>query len=350
MRKIRTAATAIGVVILLSWTAPLQAAQYTINWYLGHPNLDYFEEAAAEFKMVVEARSQGEIKVNIVTADEDALGPPEIAAKVESGEVEMGHSYTDVMGTVDPRLMVFEAPYLFRGHRHMEGLIEGPIGAELLDGLRDHKMIGLCLNYSGGGSGLATLNRTIRGPKDLKGMKVGVYGDPVNNAWLKSLGAIPVAIKHDLPSISRLARDGSLDAVVITWRNFARSDLAQEFRFFTMPNSTYLVSITYINEKFYNSLPAAYQTLIREESLKSARIERAKTIQLNEDAKREMIAQGVRQIHLTGKNRRAFTKALRPAYRDSIEDLIGKDLLERVRKTKDSHDYPIMPEHIASSD
>ena len=334
-------------VLIAGSVGPLEAAKYNINWYLGHPNLDYFEEAAADFKQAIELGSNGEIEVRIITADNDALGPPEIAAKVARGDAEMGHSYTDVMGSVDSRLMAFEAPFLFRGHRHMEGLIEGPIGAEMLDGLRAKKMIGLCFTYSGGASGVASLDREIRRPEDLKGLRVGVYGDEVNEAWLRSLGAIPVRIRHDLPKIAKLAREGSLDAVVITWRNFERSQLSSDFKYFNLPASTFLVSMTYINEKFFNSLPKAYQTLIKEESLKSARIERAKTIQLNADSRRAMLSKGVRQVYLAEKNRRAFVKALRPAYKGAIERLIGKDLLKRIRKTKDGKDHPAMPDHVA---
>src|SRR5262249_42859465 len=128
--------TAGLLALLLSFSSPAHAAKYTINWYLGHPNLDYFEEAAANFKKAVEAGSHGEIEVKVITLENDALNggksasAPEIAAMVEKGQAQMGHSFTDVMAPLDPRLMAFEAPYLFRGYRHMEGVFEGPVGAD----------------------------------------------------------------------------------------------------------------------------------------------------------------------------------------------------------------------------
>ncbi len=332
----RIKAAVLAVLFAAVAASPSHAAKYKIHWYLGHPNLDAFEEAAADFKKAVEKGSKGDISVEIVTAAPDANDSSSIAAKVASGEVEMGHSFTDVVSAVDPRLMAFEAPYLLRDDRHMEGVLEGPVGADLLDGLRKNGIVGLSFTYSGGASAVATTGRELRRPEDLKGLKVGVYGDKVNDAWLKSLGATPVAIEHKLSSINRLAKEGALDAVVVTWRNFDREKLDQSFKTVNLAGSTYLVSMTYVNEKFFNGLPAEYRTLIKNASRAAGIVERAKTIDLNESAKRAVTARGVRQVRLTEAGRRAFETALKPAYADSIESLIGKGLIEKIRSTPDA--------------
>ena len=180
---------------------------------------------------------------------------------------------------------------------------------------------------------LAT-NRQIR-HEDLKGLKVGVYGDAVNEAWLKSLGATPVAIAHDVLSVQGLVRGGALDALVVTWQNFSRASLHKDFKYINLPGSTYLVSVTYINEKFFESLPEAYRTLIKEASRTAGRIERVKTIELNETAKRAMMAKGVRPVGLTDAGKRGFVQALAPAYERSLSGLIGKDFIKRIRDTAD---------------
>lgn len=326
----------------------VRAETYKITWLLGHKNLDYFEEAALSFKSAVEIGSNGDIRVDIVTKDEDKGGvpdpaAPQIAALVAKGEAEMGHSFTDVVGAVDPRFHAFEAPYLFRGYRHMEGVIEGPVGEGMLAALRERGIVGLSFTYSGGASGVATKGRALRGPADLKGLKVGVYGDRVNEAWLRELGAAPVAIEHRLESILPMSRDGSLDAVVTTWRNFDQAKLQKGFRYFSLPGSTYLVSVTYINEKFYDGLPEKYRALIRDASREAGRIERAKTIELNEDAKRMMLANGVRLVPLTEGGRSAFASALRPAYEGKLDALLGKDFLETIRAVPDGSVHPTMP-------
>lgn len=346
-----TSAAAVALSAVIGLAVPGSAATYKIKWLLGHPNLDYFEEAAESFKKTVETGSKGDIAVEIVAAEAEAVESqyaPEIAPRVAEGEAEMGHSFTDVMGAVDKRFMAFEAPYLFRDYRHVEGVIEGPIGAELLDGLRARRLVGLSFTFSGGASGVATVDREIRRPEDLKGLKVGVFGDAVNAAWLESLGATPVPIKHRRSGILDWARDGTLDAVVITWRNFEQAALENDFKHFNMPGSTYLVSVTYINEKFYDGLPPAYRELIKSASLEAGRIERAKTVELNEDAKRSMLAKNVRPVHLTRVARDAYEKALRPVYEKELGELLGQELIRKIRAAPGAPLHPVLPKDFAN--
>ncbi|HEX4048474.1 MAG TPA: TRAP transporter substrate-binding protein DctP [Elusimicrobiota bacterium] len=337
-RAIAAAVAASLFLTLSSSAAPAHAPKYKIRWLVGHQNLDYFEDAALAFKKTVETKSHGDIEITIVKTND------KVPDYVASGEAEMGHSFTDVMGAVDPRLYAFEAPYLMRGDRHMEGVIEGPIGKELLGGLSAHHVVGLALTYSGGASGIATLNRQIRRPEDLKGLKVGVYGDSVNDAWLRSLGATPVKIGHDDDQINGLARQGKLDAVMITWRNFERSSLDKDFKYVSMMGSTYLVSVTYVNDKFFASLPPEYRALLRQASHDTGRIERAKTIALNALCKRKVIGYGVRPVYLSERARSRFVAAVRPAYENSIEKIVGKALLDRMRKAPDGPEFPPMNE------
>ena len=326
------------------------AATYHITWLLGHKNLDYFEEAAVAFKQDVERESKGDIAVDIRARVDDEARPgddPEISAKVAKGEAEMGHSFVDVMGAIDPRMHAFEDPFLFRGYRHMEGVFEGPVGKDLLEGLRQKGVVGLSFTYSGGACGIATTDREVRRPEDLKGLKVGVYGDGVNQAWLESLGAKAVPIRHDLDKIVPMTRNGELDAVVTTWRNFDRADLANEFRHVGLMGSTYLVSVTYVNPKFYDSLPKKYQELLARASREAGRIERARTIQLNASARRGMTEdRGVRSAPMTSADQTAFASALAPSH-EAIERIIGKDLAERIRNTPDAPEFPSIDTKLA---
>ena len=357
----RRAQTVISLLaFLIALAAPAFAAPkapvatYKIHWYLGHQNLDYFEEAARDFKKVVEAGSKGDISVDIVLqASDESQGPgqkSEVAAKVASGEIEMGHSFVDVMGAVDPRFHAFEAPYLFRGYRHMEGAFEGPVGAEMLAGLRSQGIEGLSFTYSGGANGVATTKRELRSPEDLKGLKIGCYGDKVDQAWLTKLGATPVALGRDISSIDKMAQGGALDGVVITWRNFERAALDTSFSYFNLPNSSYLVSVTYINKKYFEGLPKAYRDLISKASLDAGRVERARTIELNEDARREMLSKGVRAVYLTEANSRRFLEAVQPAYDATINAVLGHELVKNIRSTKDAVVSPLIPEALARSE
>ncbi len=348
---------AVSLAVLAVFAAPSRSsaaptqAKYTIHWQLGHRNLDFFEEAAKSFKKAVESRSHGDIAVIIENSrDTGADASPEnadIPMKVSKGDIEMGHSFVDVMGGMNSQLYAFEAPYLFRGNAHMEGVLDGPVGERMLSDLRSQHLVGLSFTYSGGPSGVASVSKPLRSAADLKGLKVGVYGDEVNAAWLKAVGATPVAIQHDLDGIAPMASKGGLDAVVITWRNFAHTNLQDTLKYMNLMGSTYLVSVTYANDRFFDSLPREYQTLLIEESRKAGRIERAKTIQLNEESREAMLSKGVRSIALTQAAKEAFTAAVKPAYEATINKALGRDLIEKIREASDGKVAPVVPSELA---
>lgn len=333
------------LALLIAAASPVHAAKHKIRWLLGHPNLDFFEAAAEHFKAEVEKGSAGDIEVQIVTAEDpwrnnQGKVRPEIADKVAGGEAEMGHSFTNVLGKIDHRLWAFDCPYLMKGYLHMEGVIEGPLGPELLEGLRGQKIVGLAFTYSGGAQGVATVDRELRGPEDLKGRKVAVFGDDVDTSWLAALGAKPVPIVHQLTTINPLTVDGTVDSAMVTWRRVREAHLQERYKYVSLMNSSYLVSVTYINEKFYDGLPEKHRKLVKDSALKAARIERARTIELNETTKREVMAKGIVPVYLSGAALARFQEALRPVYESTLNGIVGKDLIERIRKTEDSPKLP----------
>ena len=224
-------------------------------------------------------------------------------------------------------------------------MFEGPIGSEMLDGLRAHGVVGLSFTYSGGARGIATRGRELRGPEDLKGLKVAVFGSTVNEAWVKALDAEAVPFGHRLETLVPLTRERAIDSVVTTWRDFDRhGELAKEYDTVSLMGSTYLVSVTYVNPKFFDSLPKKYQELLTTASRQAGRIERARSIQLNESTKRGMTEdRGIRVARQSQADLRRFTEALKPAYRSSIEAAVGKDLLEKLRGVADGPEFPSVP-------
>lgn len=346
MKKISVSAIAAACLLMpLMGQAVSTSAKHKIVWLVGHRNLDFFEVAALKFKNTVESGSNGDIEVQILAdgdpwQSEGAAGKLDIADRVVKGEAQMGHSFTNVLGKIDPRLFVFDCPYLMQGYTHMEGVIEGPIGPELLEGLRGQNIVGLAFTYSGGAQGVATVDKEIRGPEDLKGLKVGVYGSAIDSAWLTALGAQPVALKHDLRSFASNAEKGAIDAAVVTWRRARESHMRDRYKYVNLMNSSYLTSVTYINAEFFDSLPPKYQELVKTSALSAARIERARTIELNETSKNDLMADGTVPVFLSGAARAKFEKALRPVYEASLNGIVGKDLIERVRKTENGARLP----------
>ena len=333
------------VLTVLALSAPAlalaDAPRHRITWLIGHENTDYFHDAAYAFRRAVEKGTDGRITVDIQPNaskwESEGRGVPgsEIAQAVARGDAEMGHSFTNVMGAMDRRLWVFDMPFLFRDYAHLEGVFEGPLGDELLAGLGDHGLVGLAFTYSGGANIISTRDREIRGPEDLKGLRVAAFGNTVETRWLESLGAKAVSADNREDKVLSLARRDEIDGAIMTWRRHQRG-LGHDgsFKYGSIEGASYLASVTYVNKKFFESLSPEDRKVLMDAARDAGRIERSLTIDLNEQSKRRLMSKwGLRAAPLTAESRASFEKALAPAY-GSLAKLVGSELVRRIRETR----------------
>jgi len=103
------------------------------------------------------------------------------------------------MGPLVPELNVFNLPFMFRDAAHMEKVIDGPIGDEMLKKLSDHGtagLIGLCW-MNGGTRNVYNSKHAVKSVADLKGLKIRMMGNPVFVDTMNALGGNGVAMGYD---------------------------------------------------------------------------------------------------------------------------------------------------------
>ena len=110
-------------------------------------------------------------------------------------------------------------------------------------------------------------------------------------------------------------------------------------------SATYLVSVTYINERFFDSLPKEYRAH-HEGVSEAGRLERARTISSTRPP-RSTSSAGVRAVHLTQGNRDRFVKALQPLLRGAHRAGDRQRPRQRIRKTGDAPAHPGIPSEFA---
>ena len=103
------------------------------------------------------------------------------------------------LGPLVPELNVFNLPYLFRDAAHMEAVIDGPIGDELLQKLTDHPtagLVGLCW-MNAGTRNVYNSQHPIRSAEDLKGLKIRMMGNPIFVDTMNAMGGNGVSMGFD---------------------------------------------------------------------------------------------------------------------------------------------------------
>ena len=110
------------------------AAQSPVVWKasdvhpLGYPTV----EAVMRMGKKLEAATSGRISVQMYPSMQLG-GEKEMIEQAQVGALQIARISVGAMGPVVDDLNVFNLPFIFRDEAHMRKVIDGPIGAELLD-------------------------------------------------------------------------------------------------------------------------------------------------------------------------------------------------------------------------
>src|SRR3974377_178201 len=126
-------------------------------------------------------------------------GEKEAIEQAQVGALQMARVSVGAIGPVIDDLNVLNLPFLFRNTAHMQKVIDGPIGQELLDKVTNNPRAGLVAIcwVDAGARSLYDTKRPIKNIADLKGLKVRVMGNPMFVDMMNALGGNGVAMGYD---------------------------------------------------------------------------------------------------------------------------------------------------------
>src|SRR5260221_6313034 len=161
---------------------------------LGYPTV----EAVVRMGKKLEAATSGRLSIQMYRSMQLG-GEKEMIEQAQVGALQLARISVGPMGPLVPELNVFNLPFIFRDNEHMEKVIDGPIGTELLQKLSEHPtagLIGLCW-MNAGTRNVYNSKHPIKTVEDLKGLKIRMMGNPVFVDTMNSLGGNGVAMGFD---------------------------------------------------------------------------------------------------------------------------------------------------------
>src|SRR6202049_4563932 len=137
----------------------------------------------------LDAATNGRLSVQMYAAMQLG-GEKEAIEQAQVGAIQLARVSVGALGPVIDDLNVLNLPFLFRNTAHMQKVIDGPIGRELLDKVNAHDkagLVGLCWMDAGARSFYNT-KHPIKSIADLKGLKLRVIGNPMFLDMANALG------------------------------------------------------------------------------------------------------------------------------------------------------------------
>jgi TRAP-type transport system periplasmic protein len=248
-----------------------------------------------------------------------------IVSGMQTGIVDMAFHTTGFLESFFPRVQVLDLPFLFRDAKTAEGLLDGPIGQQLLADMPAKGIYGFVWGHYGWRE-TETASQPIREPADLKGLKIRIQPGAVYAASFRACGAVPVVM--DLSEVYIGLSQKTVAAVELPFVGVVSSKLYEVTKYVGLTNHVYNAGALMASKVKFDRLDAAYQKAIREAASEIQPLWRATVAQKTEEGRQFCASKGM-QIDAT--NFTAFHAAMTPVY-DEFRDRIGADLVQQVLK------------------
>ena len=239
-------------------------------------------------------------------------GEKEAIEQAQVGAIQFARVSVGAIGPVVDDLNVFNLPFLFRNTAHMQKVIDGPIGQELLDKVSANEragLIGLCWMDAGARSFYDT-KRAINGIADLKGLKVRVIGNPMFVDMANALGANGVAMGYD--QVFSALQTGVIDGAENNPPSFVFDNHYTVAKHYTLTEHLIVPEVLVFSRKTWATLGKDDQERLRVAAGEAQKDERVLWQAYEKQAMDKARAGGVRIVERIDKQ--PFQQAVKPVW------------------------------------
>jgi tripartite ATP-independent transporter DctP family solute receptor len=245
------------------------------------------------------------------------------------GAIDLNRTNGALIGNFVPAMNVLAMPFLFRSIEHLEKVLDGPIGNEILDSFEPYGFVGLAF-YDSGARSIYNSVRPIRSIADMKGLRLRVQQSELMSDMIRALGAEPVELPYGqvLTGLATKLIDGAEN----NWPSFVTTDHYKHAGYYTLTEHTMSPEVLVMSQKAWQSLSADDRKLFRDAAIQSSQFMRAKWKDLEERSRRQAEAAGVKIT--TDFDRKPFEAAMAGIYAKAQRDPAAAELIERIRKVE----------------
>ena len=189
-------------------------------------------------------------------------GEKEAIEQAQVGAIAFARVSVGALGPVIDDLNVFNLPYVFRNTTHMQHVIDGPIGQELLDKVTNSGkgLVGLAW-MDAGARNFYNTKKPIKTMADLKGMKVRVMGNPMFVDMMNALGGNGVAMGYD--QVFSALQTGVVDGAENNPPSFVFDNHYQVAKYYTLTEHLIVPEMLVFSRKTWDTLSKDDQALVK---------------------------------------------------------------------------------------
>jgi len=313
MNRHRTVQLAMAALLLALVGAGVRAADQKLVLKASdvHPEGYPTVQAVENMGKKLEEATGGRLSIQMY-ASMQLGGEKEAIEQAQVGALQLARVSVGALGPVVDELNVFNLPFLFRDTAHMEKVIDGPIGQELLDKVSNNpntRLIGLAWMDAGARS-IYDTKKPIKSIDDLKGLKVRVMGNPMFVDMMNALGGNGVAMGYD--QVFSALQTGVVDGAENNPPSFVFDNHYQVAKYYTLTEHLIVPEILVFSRATWDSLSKDDQALIKKLAREAQLDERQLWKKVEDEALAKMKASGIEVDTVTDKT--PFQAAVKPVW------------------------------------
>lgn len=253
----------------------------------------------------------------------------ETIEQTRAGAIDLNRTNVALIGNFVPAMNVLAMPFLFRSIEHMQKVLDGPIGSEILNSFEPYGFVGLAF-YDSGARSIYNGVHPVRSIADLRGLRIRVQQSELMSQMIRALGAEPVELAYGqvLTGLANHLIDGAEN----NWPSFVTTDHYKHAGHYTLTEHTMSPEVLVISLKAWQSLTPDEQKIFREAAQRSSQFMREKWRDLEEQSQRQAQAAGVTVVREI--DRKPFFDAMAPIYAKAARDPAAAALIDRIRKVE----------------
>ncbi len=273
----------------------------------GYPTVAAVESLGRKLQQA----SDGRLSVQMY-ASMQLGGEKEAIEQAQVGAIQFARVSVGALGPVIDDLNVFNLPFLFRNTAHMQKVIDGPLGDELLEKVTNNAragLVGICWMDAGARSVYDT-RRAIKSIDDLKGLKVRVMGNPMFVDMMNALGGNGVAMGYD--QVFSALQTGVVDGAENNPPSFVFDNHYQVAKYYTLTEHLIVPEILVFSRKTWDTLSGEDRELLKKFGREAQLEERALWNEYQKQALEKAKAAGIQIIEIADK--KPFQDAVKPVW------------------------------------
>ena len=208
-------------------------------------------EAPDLFAKKIEELSKGQIICKVYPQSQLG-GERDLIESVKLGTIQMVSPSIAPITLSDPRIGVYELPFVFKDRNHILKVAQGPVGQKISKGLEEKTGLKILDYFWEGGRGLYNNKGPVNNPDDMKGKKIRIMESEMYRDMFSAVGALPTPLPF--AEVYTALATNLVDFADPDISNFRAMKHYEVAKFYTFTDHVMIFKPVLINAKFFNGL------------------------------------------------------------------------------------------------